>query len=209
MNIQVKELISKRNSDIDKLKSYLSAGKTPDEKVVNMTITKIRHSEENLLKLGYSNFFKVHDDGTFDTDDKTDTSSSPVSAQKSESGEYELSTNESDQKHPKKTLEKSIKIKTEKLAVSIKEGNKNNLTSLATKSCRTPNNVVNLMLKDLYDEENNKFIISFPKKESLSNTSYLIEDKYYNAIEKVSKKTGLSKSDIFNVLLESALKEYM
>lgn len=209
MNIQVKELISKRNSDIDKLKSYLSAGKTPDEKVVNMTITKIRHSEENLLKLGYSNFFKVHDDGTFDTDDKTDTSSSTVSAQKSESGEYELSTNESDQKHPKKTLEKSIKIKTEKLAVSIKEGNKNNLTSLATKSCRTPNNVVNLMLKDLYDEENNKFIISFPKKESLSNTSYLIEDKYYNAIEKVSKKTGLSKSDIFNVLLESALKEYM
>lgn len=209
MNIQVKELISKRNSDIDKLKSYLSAGKTPDEKVVNMTITKIRHSEENLLKLGYSNFFKVHDDGTFDTDDKTDTSSSTVSAQKSESGEYELSTNESDQKHPKKTLEKSIKIKTEKLAVSIKEGNKNNLASLATKSCRTPNNVVNLMLKDLYDEENNKFTISFPKKESLSNTSYLIEDKYYNAIEKVSKKTGLSKSDIFNVLLESALNEYM
>lgn len=222
MKIEIQELLSKRNSEIDKLNNYLSSGKTPDEKVVEKTIGKIKHSEEMLTNLGFTDFVKVNDDGTFNTViEETASNSSKVTegliteelitneSISSDTTEEDSKINESITQQPKKTLEKSIKIKTDKLAVSIKEINKNNLSTLASKSSRTPNNVVNLMLKELYDEEKNKFKVSFEKKERLTNTSYLIEEKYYKEIDKIAHKTGLSKSDIFNVLLETALKEYI
>lgn len=211
LNIEIQELVSKRNSDIDKLKNYLNSGKTSDEKVVCKTIEKIRHSEEMLLNLGYNQFDRVNDDGTFDVNDTEIYSNSSEDDDNTDNDAQ--SNNESEQIDNettlKKTLEKNIKPKTERLGVSIKETIQNNLAILASKSCRNPNNVVNLMLKDMYDEDNNKFTIDFEKKERVKSTSYLVEAKYAKEIKKISKKTGLSQSDIFNILLETALNQYI
>ena len=215
MNIQIQELISKRNSDIDKLNNYLNSGKTADEKVVCKTIEKIRHSEKMLLNLGYSDFYKVNDDGTFTTNKveiSEDAQSSDVNNENT-SGDVnsinEVEQTDTEEHTNKKTLEKNIKPKTERLGVSIKESVKNNLAILASKSNRNPNNVVNLMLQDMFDENTNKFTIEFEKKERVKATSYLVESKYAKEIEKISKRTGLSKSDIFNILLETALNQYI
>lgn len=245
MDTQVQEIISKRNSNIDKLQSYLNAGKTKEEKIVIKTIEKIKEAEKHLESLGYTDFDKINEDGTFkqqqetvsqdssnqsnDTEiidsetennnnteeDKKDVGDIPAQGEDL-SSPHKKTQNPDEQKEDnsntgtnKKILLKNDKVKSAKLGVSIKESNEIKIAKLAKESSRKPNNVVNLMLRDVFDEENNKFNVEFPKKDKIRNTSYLVDEKYAKEIERIAKKTGWSKADIFNVLIEAALKNYI
>lgn len=214
MNSEIQELIDKRNSSINLLNSYFSTGRNLKEPAVGKAIKRIKHLEEQLLSKGYSDFDKIKDDGTFASSKENEVDNTAAEVNKADiSTESEEDKNENTEiaqvNKGKKKLDKIEKSKSDKLGVSIKQKNLKNIHKLSNETGRTPNNVVNCMLESIYDPDNNKFIIDFQKKENVKNTSYLLEERYIKAIDKIAKKTQLSKSDIFNTLLEKALEEYV
>ena len=98
-----------------------------------------------------------------------------------------------------------VTIKMDKLGVSIKTGSKKRLDKLSVKLRRKPNNVVTLLLDNLYDEETKSFKVDIGKKDTAKITSYHMKKDHINSINKLSKKSGHNKSEIFNILLELAL----
>ncbi|MDK0934370.1 hypothetical protein P5F48_14490 [Clostridium perfringens] len=187
----IKEILNIRENNIAKLNNYLNAGKTIQEKIVSNLIKKIQKSDVDLEKLGYTNFEHINDDGSF-----TKTEVTPQLEKQS--------TLIPDHK-PNGGITKAVKTVMGKLGATVRLDLRSRLEKLGAKLNRKPNNLVSLMLDDLYDTKTKKFKIKINKKEATKITSYHLKQEHINAIEKLSKETGYNKSEIFNILLEACL----
>lgn len=110
-------------------------------------------------------------------------------------------------KKPKKTMQNEKKKDYEKFGVSVREDIKEKVETLGKNSDGLkPNTVVVNLLSELFDGKN--FSVDFEAKNDTKVTSYNIPSEMLNAINKINKKTKIPKSEIFNRLLEEALKNY-
>lgn len=110
-------------------------------------------------------------------------------------------------KKPKKTMSNEKKKEYEKFGVSVREDLKEKVELLGKNSNDLkPNTVVVNLLSELFDGKN--FTVDFEAKSDTKVTSYNIPTEMLTAIDKINKKTKLPKSEIFNRLLEEALKNY-
>lgn len=98
------------------------------------------------------------------------------------------------------------KKETVKLGVSIKESTKDKVDMLAEDNSMKANEVVVELLNRVFDGKD--FTVNFDKKEDTKITSFNIPPEINKAIEKVNKKTGIPKSEVFNKLLDEAMKEF-
>lgn len=220
--VDIKALADKREGNIQKLISYLNAGKTAEEKIVAKLIQQIKNAESNLIEAGFTVEERINDDGTFtkietssvnEAESKIEDSAviAPVEELKEEIKEEpkEETTNKTRKNKPKKTLENKIEPTTSKFGASIREDLIEKVKILGEHSNnKRANDVVIDLLKGLFDNESNKFKIEFEKKSSLKVTSFNLPNEYINAIDKINRKTGIPKSEVFNKLIEEALKEY-
>lgn len=99
-----------------------------------------------------------------------------------------------------------VKKETVKLGVSIKESTKDRVDMLAEDNSMKANEVVVELLNRVFNGKD--FTVNFDKKEDTKITSFNIPPEINKAIEKVNKKTGIPKSEIFNKLLDEAMKEF-
>lgn len=108
---------------------------------------------------------------------------------------------------PKKTMNNEGKKNMEKLGVSIRCDIKKRINELGKISNNIkPNTVVINLLNEIFDGKN--FNVNFEKKIDSKITSYNLPSEMINAITKINIKTNIPKSEIFNKLLEEALKNY-
>ena len=233
-NTDLQAIDNKRKADIQKLQGHLNAGKTPEEKVVKNTINKIRKAEEQLLKENYVLDCTVNEDGTItylqekfeDTDasvteETTSTEDTIEDTKDNEGSNEDNDGNERDDEKDSPTKTKNskknkpiaklrdgseTKKETVKLGVSIKESTKDRVDMLAEDNSMKANEVVVELLNRVFDGKD--FTVNFDKKEDTKITSFNIPPEINKAIEKVNKKTGIPKSEIFNKLLDEAMKEF-
>ena len=94
-----------------------------------------------------------------------------------------------------------------KLGVNVREDLRDKVDALGKRSNNMKaNDVVVKVLENIFDDK--KFTVSFDKKSNTKVTSYNLPTAMDKAITKIKDKTGYTKSEIFNKLLEEALKEY-
>ncbi|MBI6057808.1 hypothetical protein, partial [Clostridium perfringens] len=93
-----------------------------------------------------------------------------------------------------------------KIGVTIKETVKSKIDALADDNNMKPNEVVNDLLERVFDGKN--FSVQIEKKEKTKVTSFNIPKQMDKAMTRISKATDVPKSEIFNKLLEEALKEF-
>lgn len=224
-NADLKALTDKRAANIQKLNNYLNAGKTAEEKIVEKLITQIKNAEDKLSSAGIELTEKINDDGTFTTLSNNDCSkvAEPVEVivleEQTQETVSEL-TNieqlvETDKiKSPKKGAptkklrDENTPSKPEitKIGVTIKETVKSKIDALADDNNMKPNEVVNDLLERVFDGKN--FSVQIEKKEKTKVTSFNIPKQMDKAMTRISKATDVPKSEIFNKLLEEALKEF-
>lgn len=125
-----------------------------------------------------------------------------------ESKENTTPTKKSKKITPSKKLKDNIeeKPKFSKLGVPIKENIKIKVDALAEDNNMKANEVVVDLLKRIFDGKN--FNIEIEEKDKTKVTSYNIPIEMEKAIIKINKKTGATKSEIFNKLLEESLKDF-
>lgn len=108
---------------------------------------------------------------------------------------------------PKKQFAKNEKaVKATKFGSSVQSNILAKVNVLAEQSEKKPNTVVVELLESLF--EDGKFNVKFEDKQDLKVTSYNLPTPMVDAINKINKETKVPKAEIFNKLLEVALKEY-
>lgn len=108
---------------------------------------------------------------------------------------------------PRKVMSNEKKKAIEKFGVSIRSDIKKKIDELGKNSNNLkPNAVVVNLLDEIFDGKN--FNINFEKKIDSKITSYNLPSEMIQAINKINAKTNIPKSEIFNKLLEEALKNY-
>lgn len=98
------------------------------------------------------------------------------------------------------------KPKFSKVGVTVKESIRTKVNVLAEDNNMKPNEVVVDLLKRVFDGKN--FTIDIDKKDEIKVTSFNIPDEMSKALIKLNKSTGITKSEIFNKLLEEALQDF-
>lgn len=222
--VDIKALADKREGNIQKLVSYLNAGKTAEEKIVARLIEQIKNAEDILIEGGFDIKERINNDGTFtkieipalnEVENKTEdtVASAPVEEVKEETKEEvkeevkEETKTRARKNKPKKTLENKVEVDTTKFGVSIKEDLVEQIKILGEHSNnKKSNDVVVDLLGDLFDGKN--FNVNFERKSKLKVTSFNLPTQMVDAIEKINLKTDIPKSEIFNRLIEEALKDY-
>lgn len=220
----IKALMDKRVANIQRLNNYLKSGKTAEEKVVKSVITQIKDAEEKLVSAGVELAEKINNDGTFTvpSDSKNTTSTEATESvsteEKADTVVEEVSENKastvkktrtSKKVAPKKKLRDKDSIskpENVKIGVTVKESIKSKIDILAEDNNMKTNDVVNDLLGRLFDGD--KFTVGFEKKEQTKITSFNIPSVMDDALVKLNKKTGIAKTELFNRLLEEALRDF-
>lgn len=108
---------------------------------------------------------------------------------------------------PKKTLNVDAETEYTKIGVNIREDLRKKINILGKKSKKTKSNdVVVKLLSELFDGK--KFNVKFEAKSKTKLTSFNIPSDMEAAIDKIKQATEIPKSEIFNRLIEEALKDY-
>lgn len=231
-NADLQALKDKREANIQKLDNYLKAGKTAEEKIVSKLITQIRNAEETLISSGVELNETINDDGTFSTvlnntapvqevavevnieevakiNEQEKNISEATEITEAEEREEVVKNKSSKKSTPTKKLrdENSLsKPEITKIGVTVKETVKTKINALAEDNNMKPNEVVNDLLERLFDGKN--FNVKIEMKEKTKVTSFNIPKAMDKAMTKISKATDVPKSEIFNKILEEALKEF-
>lgn len=225
-NAELQAMQDKRSANIQKLQNYLNAGKDATERVVKKLITDIKKAEATLIENDVVLESTVDEDGkiivlnvTSNNNLATDNTNAPTEIIESTLQENNttnettnktdapMETKKSNSKKPKRTMQNEKKKNYEKFGVSVREDIKEKVETLGKNSDGLkPNTVVVNLLSELFDGKN--FSVDFEAKNDTKVTSYNIPSEMLNAINKINKKTKIPKSEIFNKLLEEALKNY-
>lgn len=226
-NADLKALIDKREANIQRLNNYLNAGKTAEEKVVEKLIVQIKNAEDKLSSAGVDLGEIINDDGTFTVLSKSENTTSteiiePISTEEKNDNTIEVEetatenktseikkTKSSKKVSPKRKLRddsEESKPENVKIGVTVKESIKTKIDALADDNNMKANDVVNDLLGRVFDGKN--FTVQFEKKEQTKITSFNISESMDKALIKLNKSTGIPKTELFNRLLEEALKDF-
>ncbi|MDK0690192.1 hypothetical protein P5F11_15040 [Clostridium perfringens] len=226
-NADLQALADKREANIQKLNNYLNAGKTPEEKIVAKLITQIKNAEDKLSSAGVDLGEIINDDGTFTVLSKSENTTStetiePISTEEKNDNTIEVEetatenktseikkTKSSKKVSPKRKLRddsEESKPENVKIGVTVKESIKTKIDALADDNNMKANDVVNDLLGRVFDGKN--FTVQFEKKEQTKITSFNISESMDKALIKLNKSTGIPKTELFNRLLEEALKDF-
>lgn len=220
MTVDLKAIQDKRTGDMQRLTNLLESGKTPDEAIVRKTIDKIIKAQDKLIANGIDIQDLINEQGEIiksetkkekvvvsganaETTVKTDTTVTKDKRKRiSAKQKAEL-----DKPTPKKEFAKNTKVvKSTKFGSSVQADILTKVNVLAEQSEKKPNTVVVELLESLF--EDNKFNVEFENKQDLKVTSYNLPTPMVDAINKINKETKVPKAEIFNKLLQEALKEY-
>lgn len=235
-NADLQALKDKREANIQKLDNYLKAGKTAEEKIVSKLIAQIRNAEETLIAEGIELSDRINNDGTFTTvlkrndsapsneateivmDNENNKENLSENTEPNENSNKDNTNNDKDNANKNKSTKKTAptkKLRDEntpskpeitKIGVTVKETVKSKIDALADDNNMKPNEVVNDLLERVFDGKN--FSVQIEKKEKTKVTSFNIPKQMDKAMTRISKATDVPKSEIFNKLLEEALKEF-
>lgn len=218
-NAELQAMQDKRSANIQQLQNYLNAGKDATERVVKKLINDIKKAEATLTQNNVVLESTIDDAGNIITLNSTTEIVSPTvkknnatiettTKTKSETkDDAPLEPKKTNSKKPKKTMVNEKKKEYEKFGVSVREDLKDKVELLGKNSNDLkPNTVVVNLLSELFDGKS--FSVDFEAKNSTKVTSYNLPVEMLDAIEKINKKTKIPKSEIFNKLLEEALKNY-
>lgn len=224
---EIKAITNKMESDKQRLKEYLQGSRTAEEKLVSNIIKKIRRTEEKLIVAGIELAERINDDGTFtkisnnkDTipveatttisEEEKENNTIEVVETSTENETSEVKKNKSSKKvTPKKKLRddsEESKPENTKIGVTVKQSVKFKIDALADDNNMKVNDVVIDLLGKVFDGKN--FTVVFEKKEQTKVTSFNIPESMDKALIKLNKSTGIPKTELFNRLLEEALKEF-
>lgn len=226
-NADLQALADKREANIQKLNNYLNAGKTPEEKIVAKLITQIKNAEDKLSSAGIKLTEKINDDGIFTAISNDENSANIETIESTSTEEQSENIVEVEEMNDKVQTDEVIKNKsskkvaptkklrddnapskpeTTKIGVTIKENIKSKIDILADDNDMKSNEVVNDLLNKVFDGKN--FTVQFEKKEKTKVTSFNIPKAMDKDLIKLNKTTGIPKTELFNKLLEEALKEF-
>lgn len=235
-NADLQALKDKKEANIQKLDNYLKAGKTAEEKIVSKLIAQIRNAEETLIAEGIELSDRINNDGTFTTvlksndsapsneateivmDNENNKENLSENTEPNENSNKDNTNNDKDNPNKNKSTKKTAptkKLRDEnsqskpeitKIGVTVKENIKNKVNVLADDNNMKPNEVVNDLLGRLFDGKN--FTVEFEKREKTKITSFNIPKPMDKAMARISKATDIPKTEVFNRLLEEALKEF-
>lgn len=224
---EIKAIRNKMESDKQRLEEYFKDSRTAEEKVVLNTIKKIRKTEEKLIAAGVELSERINDDGTFTVLSKSENTTStetiePISTEEKNDNTIEVketaTENETSIVKKTKTSKKIVPTKklrddseeskpeNTKIGVTVKQSVKFKIDALADDNNMKVNDVVIDLLGKVFDGE--KFNVEFEKKEQTKVTSFNIPQAMDKALIKLNKTTGIPKTELFNKLLEEALKEF-
>ena len=169
----------------------------------------------------------INDDGTFTVLSKSENTTSteiiePISTEEKNDNTIEVEetatenktseikkTKSSKKVSPKRKLRddsEESKPENVKIGVTVKESIKTKIDALADDNNMKANDVVNDLLGRVFDGKN--FTVQFEKKEQTKITSFNISESMDKALIKLNKSTGIPKTELFNRLLEEALKDF-
>lgn len=220
MTVDLKAIQDKRTGDMQRLTNLLESGKTPDEAIVRKTIDKIIKAQDKLIANGIDVQDLINEQGEIIEPESKD-EDVVVNEVKAESTTETDTTVTKDKRKrvsakqkaeldkpvPKKEFSKNEKVvKATKFGSSVQTDILAKVNVLAEQSEKKPNTVVVELLESLFDD--GKFNVKFENKQDLKVTSYNLPTPMVEAINKINKETKLPKAEIFNKLLEVALKEY-
>lgn len=216
-NAELQAIQDKRSANIQKLQNYLNAGKDTTEGVVKKVIKDIKKAEATLIENNVVLDTTIDDTGNIITLNSTTEIVSSTVKENNETTETTtknktkddapIENKKTNSKKPKKTMTNEKKKEYEKFGVSVREDLKDKVELLGKNSNDLkPNTVVVNLLNELFDGKS--FSVDFETKTSTKVTSYNLPVEMLDAIEKINKKTKIPKSEIFNRLLEEALKNY-
>ena len=197
------------------------------QKLVSNIIKKIRRTEEKLIAAGIELAERINDDGTFtvlsvnkdtipveatttiSTEENTDNMIEAKETTLENTTSAIKKTKNSKKIVPTKKLREddaSSTPKNVKLGVTVKESIKTKINVLADDNNMKVNDVVIDLLEKVFDGE--KFNVEFEKNEQTKITSFNIPQAMDKALIKLNKATGIPKTELFNKLLEEALREF-
>ena len=197
-DIEITALLNKREGEVAKLKKAILEQRDLDEGVVVQPIKKIQRIEDQLKERNV-NFQEINIEDI--THPKKENSFNNNKAEKN------ISENPNESK-PKKTLSKD-KVSYGKIGVNIEIDLKKKIDKVSQRDNVTANDVVVASLKELFDETNQSFNMKFSKKSETKITSYNLPEDMLKAIDKIAKKYGLKKNDVFMKLLQSGIDSFL
>lgn len=224
---ELKALADKRVANIQKLEGYLNAGKTVEEKVVSKVIEQIKKIEETLINEGFELGDKINDDGSISpVNAELNVSDSPTTDNNSTSEIKEVSTTKSKSNSDSKSIDNDVpktnkkklvpkkklregdikEVDYAKVGVNLKSSLKDKIDIIAEDNKMKANETVVDLLGKIFDGKD--FTVDFDNKDTTKVTSFNIPKEMEKSLTKIKKKTGLTKSEIFNKLIEESLKEF-
>ena len=197
-DIEVTALLNKREGEVAKLKKAILEQRDLDEGVVVQPIKKIQRIEEQLKErnvnfqtINIEDIIHPKKESSFDNNQS----------------EKNMSENSNENK-PKKTLGKD-KVSYGKIGVNIEIDLKKKIEKISQRDNVTANDVVVASLKELFKETNQSFNMQLTKKSETKITSFNLPENMLKAIDKIAKKYGLKKNDVFIKLLQNGINSYL
>lgn len=197
-DIEITALLNKREGEVAKLKKAILEQRDLDEGVVVQPIKKIQRIEEQLRdrkvhfqEINIENIIHPKKESSFDNNET----------------QKNMNKNSSESK-PKKTLNKD-RISYGKIGVNIEIDLKKKIEKISQRDNVTANDVVVASLKELFNETTQSFNMKFNKKSETKITSYNLPENMLKAIDKIAKKYGLKKNDVFIKLLQNGINSYL
>lgn len=112
---------------------------------------------------------------------------------------------------PTSSLLQAIEKKTRKTTLSLKLYEKvdKNLDFISYKRRTKVNEIIELILSELYDEKTKKFKLDIPAKERSIDraTSFHLDEKYVLAIKNTASKLNMSSTEYFNTLVDKYIED--
>lgn len=109
------------------------------------------------------------------------------------------------------SLLQAIEKKTRKTTLSLKLYEKvdKNLDFISYKRRVKVNEIIELILSELYDEKTKKFKLDIPAKERSIDraTSFHLDEKYVVAIKNTASKLNMSSTEYFNTLINKYIED--
>lgn len=126
--------------------------------------------------------------------------------------EVEVATDNQEDQKPQSLLSSINKKKINKstIGVKVRLTSLEKLDKLANEYGRSANNIVSLLFEGLYDKENKSLNYDIEEKEptDAKSTSYILNSEIVEALDKLAKEKGYSRTELFNKILKDlTLKE--
>lgn len=130
-----------------------------------------------------------------------------INSKEKESAPVEEEKNVTEEKSEQKTLLSSMnkkKVSKSTIGVKVRLTNLEKLDVLTEEYDRSANNIVSILFEGLYDEASKSLKYEIEDKEptEAKSTSYILKAEVIEALDKLAKEKGYSRTELFNKILK-------